>query len=128
LVANFYLGQPIQKGLRLLLMYRNQQLFESNFDRLCRDLHKNPEAKTMEAIINLWKNHLQRISTVPYSSYTTKEFITVIADKRLHALLTNTDRWIYGGLVPDNPESYLDVLKNFTTEFYKQRRAEVRNG
>lgn len=124
----FFFGKPLQRGFRLLLLWRSEQLFESTFDRLASQAIRTKNIKALEQTLSLWKQHLERLTTKAFTTYTTKDFYNDLEDERLFEVLQLIDRGIYGGSSEVIEPEIFPVLKGYAVRFYKARRAAINNG
>ncbi len=122
------LKRPVQRAIRLFTLYRRHQTFLVNFERLCLLVRREKTPVRMEAVLALWKLYLERLEDIPYSSFTSREILQVLHSDALSRALEESDRWIYGGIVVENPATIFLNLKNLAQERYLVRRNLVRNG
>lgn len=123
-----YLKKPVQKALRLFTLYRRHQTFVVNFERLSQQVRREKTPIRMEAVLALWKLYLERLEDIPYTSFTSREILQVLPSEELANSLDESDRWIYGGIVVEDPAPIFLNLKNLAQVRYNNRRNEVRNG
>lgn len=117
------LGKQIRQSYRLFQFRTRQAIFIKEFGRLrSRNILQN-----IEKALSLWKKHLEYIESQPFSSYTTKEIIQVVADEELGKSLKNIDRAIYGQETAIDVKTSFDVLLHFAIRRFEQRREELRN-
>lgn len=128
LLANVFLGRPIERWFRLAVLGRRHQFFIRSFDRLVDQIAATQEPSLIERALNLWKTYIERLEEVPYSTYTTSDFARTMTDKNLMNSLHTIDRWVYGGFKPEGVEGVFGVLKRSSIRMYSRKREEVRNG
>jgi hypothetical protein len=123
----FVFAKPIQRVIRLLLLWRTARIFNTTFDRLAAQASRSKNIKLLEQTLNLWKQHLERLTNKAFTTYTTKDFYNDLADDQLLEVLQKIDRGIYGGSTEViSPDIFL-VLKGYAIQFYKERRLAISN-
>jgi len=123
----FMLGKTILKNYKLYIMYNNHRAFLINFERLQKDMLKNPDLQTMEKVLGEWKTYLTKLEQKPINTYTTREIISLFNKDELKENLQEIDRSIYSGNIFGDPSKALGVLRKFSNKRYKKRRKELRN-
>ncbi len=128
LLANLFLGRPIERWLKLAVLGRRHRFFIRAFEKLVEQIEARKDPDRIERALNLWKTYIERLDEVPYSTYTTSDFAREIPDSSLMKSLHTIDRWVYGGFKPESVENVFTVLKRFSIRMYSRKREEVRNG
>ena len=126
-LINALLGRPIQRSVRLLLLYRRQLIFKRQFERLTTQAFAQRSGKTMSNALSLWKQQLERLDNRPFSTFTTKEIGEQIPDENLQTSLQSIDRWVYGGQPEGQPQKITVTLRRYAELFYQRRRQKIKN-
>jgi hypothetical protein len=124
---NSLLGRPLQRYWQLFLLWRQHRAFLSSFNRLKNNILNKGQIKDMEKILNLWKAFVQRITGEPYSTYTTRDIAQVANNESLIASLTVIDRWVYGGMEPEEKGAVLEELLVFSNERLQSKRRTIKH-
>ena len=127
LVVNYVFGKPIQRYIQLFLLKQRHSAFINTFEKMAQRIQKKAESDQMELLLSLWKNYIERLDKVPYTTFTTKEIGRKLNDKALIEALQAMDKWIYGGIEPENVFIGIERLRNLADNMYQQKRAELRN-
>ena len=127
LLVNIVFGRPIERYFKLLLLSRRHSFYVKGFDRLVEQIMQTKQPALMEKALNLWKNYLERLEDVPYSTYTTRDFTKEMPDSSLTKSLETIDRWVYGGFPPEKIESVFGSLKRYSIRSYSQKRLHMRD-
>lgn len=127
LTLNSLLGRPLQRYWQLFLLWRQQRAFLASFNRLKNNILHKGQIRDMEKLINLWKAFVQRTTGEPYSTYTTREIAQVANNESLIAALNVIDRWVYGGMVPEEKGVVLEELLTFSNERLQRRRRTLKH-
>jgi hypothetical protein len=128
LLANVFLGRPIERWLKMAVLGRRHKFFVRAFDRLVEQINASKDPTLIERALNLWKTYIERLDDVPYSTFTTSDFSKNMPDSSLMKSLHTIDRWIYGGFKPESVENVFGTLKRLSIRMYSRKREEVRNG
>lgn len=126
LLANSFLGKPLNRAIKLLIMYQRHKAFESSFDRLTTQINKNPTVQSLEKAQTLWKKYIEKVDNIPYSTYTTREISQHLPDTNLKNTLQAIDRYVYGGIQPSNISEHLSCLQKQANSIYEHKRSEIR--
>jgi len=126
-VLNLLLGKPIQRNWQLFLLWRRYKVYLQSFEKLKMGLIKSRHSTEMEKLLNLWKSFMQRTSGFPFNTYTTREIAAYTTNESLIQSLTEIDKWVYGGIEPDEKNAIIDQLADFSTQSYVQKRQSIKN-
>lgn len=122
------LGKRIRQGIKLYLLWRKNLEFRRAYQRLMRNISNS--AKGLENLENataLWKNYLERLTDIPFATFTTTEMVDNLPDKRLEKTLQEVDSAIYGGNFSSNTLEAIKVLLEIAETAYNQERAKINN-
>ncbi len=124
---NLLLGKPIQRYWQLFLLARRYAAYQNSFKKLNANLLVSGNSSDMERLLNLWKNFMQRITSQPYSTYTTKDIASLETPESLIQSLSAVDKWVYGGIEPAEKPGILAELKQFSLKAYANKRRSIKN-
>lgn len=126
LLINGFLGKPVNRAFKLLIMYQRHQTFIKLFDRLARQLEGELSANELEKILTIWKKYIEKVDNIPYSTYTTREITQLLPDDDLKITLQAIDRFVYGGIRPEGVKTHIDLLRTQAATIYQAKTATVR--
>jgi hypothetical protein len=116
-------GRRIRRIFRLYRLRLQNRRFQVGFDRLARRSETGVE---VEKAVVLWKNYMEDLQAIPFSTYTTKEILEQLPDEALAGALQQIDRVIYGQLSPQSAVQALPVLEEVSRQVYRQQREALR--
>lgn len=100
--------------------------FVKSFKKMMKFQKSNDIVATRDALV-LWKNHLEWLENIPFSSFSTKEILEKIDNKRLEEALKEIDTAVYGGQTDGNLSFALQILNSVSVEKYKKCRKDYIN-
>ena len=124
LVLYLVFGERIRKNFLLRQLARNYKRFSMQFERHINQKLDNP---LLEKSVAYWKNYLQGLQNIPYTTLTTTEIEQVTHDQELTNSLKNIDRAIYGNETDEETRIALKNLFLFAQNAYTAKIQEVRN-
>jgi len=94
----WFFGKQFIRWYQLYRLWRKNLEFRRTYQRLSRSISSQPKGlQNLEKAISVWKSYLENLIHVPFSTYTTKEMVDNLRDKRLVKALQAIDSAIYGG-------------------------------
>jgi hypothetical protein len=75
----------------------------------------------------LWKNYLEKLTNIPFATFTTTEMVDNLPDKRLGKTLKEVDSTIYGGNFSARTLNAVSVLLEIAETVYLQERDKINN-
>ncbi len=102
------------------------QGFVKSFKKIMKSQKTNDIVATRKALV-LWKNHMEWLENIPYSSFSTKEILEKIPNFRLEEALKEIDFAVYGGQSEGNLIFALKILNDVSSEKYKTCRQNYLN-
>ena len=126
-------GRRIRQALRLYQLSLQHRGFAGGFDRLQRRLRQestnDPVAKSaiVESAMILWKNYLEDLENIPFSTYTSKEILNKIPDEALAEALRDIDKVVYGQVISGQAALSLQVLEDISLQYYRRKRETLKN-
>ncbi len=122
------LGNRIRQGIKLYLLWRKNSEFRRAYQRLMRNISNSTKGlQNLENATALWKNYLERLTEIPFATFTTTEMVDNLPDKRLEKALQEVDSAIYGGNFSANTLEAIKVLLEIAETAYDQERAKINN-
>jgi len=122
------LGKRIRQGIKLYLLWRKNLEFRRAYQRLMRNISNSAKGlQNLEKATALWKNYLERLTYIPFATFTTTEMVDNLPDKRLEKTLQEVDSAIYGGNFSANTLEAIKVLLEIAETAYNQERAKINN-
>ena len=118
-------GERIRKWWRRRLLTRSFQAFEKNFQDIVDQLKNDGGRAEAEKAIRIWKGYLEELERVPYTSYTTKEILSLEHHTDIREALQSIDQKIYGGRPVGDVNDYFS-LKNFSQDRYFKKLEELK--
>jgi hypothetical protein len=126
LFLNGVLGKPLNRAFKLLLMKQKHTAFLKAYDKWTVQVTKSPSAANSEKILTLWKKYIEKVDGVPYSTYTTREIAQYLPDEDLQKTLQTIDRFVYGGIAPEQMDKHLQRLRQQAEIIYETKRNQVK--
>jgi len=123
----FFLGSRILKAYRLYQFSNRQSKFIKDFSRITSRITLRKSFKDIERALVIWKNHLEYIEKIPFSTFTSKEIIQIIPDEDLSESLKNIDKTIYGRELSNEIESSLLILAKFAVNLFETKQKEIQS-
>lgn len=120
------LGNRIRQGVKLYLLWRKNLEFRRAYQRLMRNINNSSKGlQNLENATALWKNYLERLTDIPFATFTTTEMVDNLPDKRLEKTLQEVDSAIYGGNFSTNTLEAIKVLLEIAETAYNQQREKI---
>lgn len=120
------LGNRIRQGLKLYLLWRKNVEFRRTYQRLTRNISNSSKGlQNLENAAALWKNYLERLTSIPFATFTTTEMVDNLSDKRLEKTLQEVDSAIYGGNFSNRTIEAMNVLMEISESIYLKERAKI---
>ncbi|MEK6548332.1 MAG: hypothetical protein AABZ56_08445 [Bacteroidota bacterium] len=120
------LGNRIRQVYELYLLWRKNLEFRRSYQRLMRNISNSTKGlQNLENAAALWKNYLERLTDIPFATFTTTEMVDNLPDKRLEKTLQEVDSAIYGGNFSPRTLEAINVLLEIAQTVYLQERAKI---
>jgi hypothetical protein len=117
-------GGRVRKAYRLRRLRSQHERFVQAY---LKAFAENLNSKSAEQALAIWKNYLENLEEIPYTTYTSSEIVAVTQNDQLKRHLKALDRAIYGSEVTQALRESLDSLLDFAVGVYENRVKEVRN-
>jgi hypothetical protein len=122
------LGKRIRQGIKLYLLWRKNLEFRRAYQRLIRNISNSSKGlQNLENAMALWKNYLEKLTEIPFATFTTTEMVDNLPDKRLGKTLKEVDSAIYGGNFSDRTLNAVGVLLEIAETVYLKEREKINN-
>lgn len=109
-------GKTIMNQFKIMMFYRKHKEFVAQFKKTAKS--SRDEKSIVKGLI-LWKNHLEFLQNIPFSTMTTKEIILNKPIERLADALKEFDIAIYGGVVSKQMSFAFNILFEVVSDIYK---------
>ena len=119
-------GKQFIRWYQLYRLWRKNLDFRRSYQRLSRSISSEPKGlQNLEKAISVWKNYLENLIHVPFSTYTTKEMVDNLRDKRLVKALQAIDSAIYGGNFSEKTMDSVKFLTEIAHGVYQKEREKI---
>lgn len=127
LVIYFVFGRRIKRFFKLKRLRKEYIRFSDMLTEQIHVLKSNPDVKTAEHTLTVWKSYLEKLEKLPYSKYTTREIMSFNHTSELRDPLKIIDKSVFGGY--QNQEIYkaFQAIEDFTEHRYKIITEQIRN-
>jgi hypothetical protein len=126
-IAFLSLGKPAGKRYRLFIVRRSHQNFLKNYTHLEDDFSRTMNITTIEQALSLWKTYISRLENKPVNTFTTTELIALYNKEELKTGLQTIDKAIYGGLISEDTEQALIILRKFSEKRFRKIKKGIAN-
>jgi len=121
-------GKQIIRYFKLRRLAKDYRKFSEALDAYVSSLKKDPSADLAEKALALWKKYQQKLDNVAFTTFTTKEILSLKFANELEGSLKSIDRAVYGNRADKNLYQEFQLIENFTLERYKKRVEQIRHG
>jgi hypothetical protein len=119
-------GKQFIRWYQLYRLWRKNLDFRRSYQRLSRSISSEPKGlQNLEKAISVWKSYLENLIHVPFSTYTTKEMVDNLRDKRLVKALQAIDSAIYGGNFSEKTMDSVKFLTEIAHGVYQKEREKI---
>jgi hypothetical protein len=119
-------GNRIKRGIKIYLLWRKNIDFKRGFQRLQRNIANTSKGlQNLESAFSLWKNYLENLTRLPFSTFSTTEMVDNLSDKRLINVLKEVDSAIYGGNFSEKTIDAVKLLIEIAQTLYLQEREKI---
>ncbi|MFA7473966.1 MAG: hypothetical protein WCY86_13745 [Spirosomataceae bacterium] len=125
-LINWLFGKRIRQQWNVFRLQRRHREFVRNFNRHMANAKNRNSIKDVEMALVLWKNYLERLDNIPFTTFTTREISDTISDASLSEALRETDKVIYGFASQSTDiGSSLMTLHKVAQKLYLQKRKKI---
>ncbi|MEM6737477.1 MAG: hypothetical protein AAGC64_10105, partial [Bacteroidota bacterium] len=128
LILSLILGKRIIRYFKIRKLTRDYRNFSKTFSGLINHLKRSPEPETAEKALAIWKTYLERLDKVSFSSFTTKEILSLNFTQELSDPLKSIDKVVYGKRIQENVYQDFQQIEDFSDERFQKKIAEIKNG
>lgn len=118
LILIFFLRKTIERRYLTWKFGKRQQAFAFKFRRSMK------EAEDLNNSVALWKEHMEWLDKIPYTSLSTSEITLRTENERLGEALKKVDAAIYGGEHSEQLLLALQILYNESNLTFRKRKKE----
>jgi hypothetical protein len=127
LIVYSIFGNKISKKIRLYKMKKDYVKFSKEFDKLIEDLKIKPVTEKTEQTLIFWKGYLEKLESIPYKKFTSKEIVMVTNEEKIKPALQGIDKKIYSSSYDEKVYQHFEVLKSFAKERFSKKTEEIKN-
>lgn len=128
LIIVVFFSKSIEKTFKAFLLKRRYGHFIKVFRQLEQELLEVPSTEKTEELVSFWKKYLEKLTQIPFTTFTTKEVHDSLKNESLQQALRQTDSYIYGGKKMEDVIQITTTLSLAATQLYKEKRKEVLHG
>lgn len=121
-------GRKIIKYFKLKRLRKDYERFSETLTDYISQLKNNPEHKIAEEALALWKSYQERLEKWPFTSFTTKEILSLGFTKEIENPLKSIDRLVYGKRLTETIHQDFQQIEDFTQHRYSKKVEEIKNG
>jgi hypothetical protein len=120
-------GNKIKQTIKLYLLWRKNLDFRRAFQRYFKNITNSTVGlRNLEKAFTLWKNYLEKLTHIPFSTFTTKEMLDNLNVKHLDKSLNEMDSAIYGGNFSTKTIESLNFLMGIANNIYETERRKIK--
>jgi hypothetical protein len=127
ILVMLFFGKRIIKAWKIRSLRRSHKKFIKVFFALMRDATGNNPANTVEHVLAVWKQYIEKLEKKPISKLTTKEILVLFNNTELRKSLQRIDRSVYGGEKGQDLFASFDYLMNFSVVIYEDKINQIKN-
>jgi hypothetical protein len=120
-------GKKIITKWKVYRMSQRHKKFVEKFELNIEESRNNPEKSRIEIAAGFWKNYLSELESIPYNTFSTKDFINHLKNEQLIISLKKIDAFVYGGYEEEKLTDSLIDLKQFAEDRFEKMKEEVGN-
>lgn len=121
-------GKQIIRYFRLKRLEKDYKAFGEALDGYVRALKQEPSSDLAEKALSHWKKYQQKLDKIAFTSFTTKEILSLRFTNELENPLRSIDRAVYGNRVDETLYQEFQLIENFAQERYQKRVDEIKYG
>jgi hypothetical protein len=126
-IVYWLFGNKIKQTFKLYLLWRKNLDFRRAFQRYNKNItNSSVGLRNLEKAFTLWKNYLEKLTHIPFSTFTTKEMLDNLNVKHLDKSLNEMDSAIYGGNFTAKTIESLNFLMGIANNIYETKRRKIK--
>jgi len=121
-------GKAITKLFKRYLLWRRHREFRRTFQRYARQVAGTPVGlSNLEKAFSAWKKYLEKLTLLPFTTFTSKEMLDNLADEAMEKVLNEMDSAIYGGNFSKNTVESVQYLDELAANLYEVAQEKIQN-
>ena len=106
---------------------KSHALFNKEFEKIKKQFKTNNDKNNLEKIILIWKRYIEKLTSIPYSSMTTKEIIDFFDNENLIKSLKYIDEMIYSDKLIEMDKFSFKYLLDYADSKTKELIKKIEN-
>ena len=106
---------------------KSHALFNKEFEKIKKQFKTNADKNNLEKIILIWKRYIEKLTSIPYSSMTTKEIIDFFDNENLIKSLKYIDEMIYSDKLIEMDKFSFKYLLDYADSKTKELIKKIEN-
>ena len=106
---------------------KSHALFNKEFEKIKKLFKTNTDKNNLEKIILIWKRYIEKLTSIPYSSMTTKEIIDFFDNENLIKSLKYIDEMIYSDKLIEMDKFSFKYLLDYADSKTKELIKKIEN-
>jgi len=106
---------------------KSHTLFNKEFEKIKKQFKTNADKNNLEKIILIWKRYIEKLTSIPYSSMTTKEIIDFFDNENLIKSLKYIDEMIYSDKLIEMDKFSFKYLLDYADSKTKELIKKIEN-
>lgn len=106
---------------------KSYALFNKDFEKIKKQFKTNADKNNLEKIILIWKRYIEKLTSIPYSSMTTKEIIDFFDNENLIKSLKYIDEMIYSDKLIEMDKFSFKYLLDYADSKTKELIKKIEN-
>lgn len=106
---------------------KSYALFNKDFEKIKKQFKTNADKNNLEKIILIWKRYIEKLTSIPYSSMTTKEIIDFFDNENLIKSLKYIDEMIYSDKLIEIDKFSFKYLLDYADSKTKELIKKIKN-
>ena len=106
---------------------KSYALFNKEFEKIKKQFKTNADKNNLEKIILIWKRYIEKLTSIPYSSMTTKEIIDFFDNENLIKSLKYIDEMIYSDKLIEMDKFSFKYLLDYADSKTKELIKKIKN-
>ena len=106
---------------------KGHALFNKEFEKIKKQFKTNADKNNLEKIILIWKRYIEKLTSIPYSSMTTKEIIDFFDNENLIKSLKYIDEIIYSDKLIEMDKFSFKYLLDYADSTTKELIKKIEN-
>ncbi len=126
-VAWIIFGKRIRRYFLVRKLTKDYNAFAQKFGLHIEKLRSERVPGQAESALADWKRYMERLASVPFTKFTTREILRIAPNELLSRALHDIDRIVYSGSRDFTTESF-EQLRAYSNDQFAKRKQEVMHG